>query len=243
MQNENLKEGISQYLFFQKLMRIESMIHHSSTAPVLIKKINLKIWSLRDEIEARITKELEINPESNLYVEQLRSDYLGLKNETPNNVLALNPDAESTPPVENEPPQEDASIISIDRTLPEISAEKISRGKAVLAEIHMDKMFLFSNCSYTEGQSIVIQFCIPKMFMINADVVYCRPFNLKSRIISENNYNYRVLIKFSFIRNGERAILRQFIQSIEPDVQKIEKKPETALEEEDSGFGELDDLL
>jgi hypothetical protein len=52
-----------------------------------------------------------------------------------------------------------------------------------------------------------------------------------------------MLVKFSFLKEGERALLRQFIQSIEPDVSKIVKKVEN--ESSDSGesdFGDLDDL-
>jgi hypothetical protein len=136
-----------------------------------------------------------------------------------------------------------ANIINISLTPPTIEESKLSKGKTVLSEINMEKMFFFCNKAFTEGQSIVIQFCIPKMFIINADILYCRPFNLKSRIISQNNYNYRVLVKFTFLKEGERALLRQFIQSIEPDVSKIEKKADSGSGTgEDSEFGELDDL-
>lgn len=52
-----------------------------------------------------------------------------------------------------------------------------------------------------------------------------------------------MLIKFNFLKEGERALLRQFIQSIEPDVTKVIKKPEAAEADSDEGdFGELDDL-
>lgn len=138
----------------------------------------------------------------------------------------------------------DNNVINIAIESPvNLSEDKISKGKTILSEIGMEKMFFFSNKSFTEGQSIVIQFCIPKTFIVNADVIYCRPFNIKSRIISQNNYTHRMLIKFNFLKEGERALLRQFIQSIEPDVTKVVKKPTN--DDSDSGesdFGELDDL-
>lgn len=124
-----------------------------------------------------------------------------------------------------------------------LSDDKISKGKTILSEIGMEKMFFFSSKAFTEGQSIVIQFCIPKTFIVNADVIYCRPFNIKSRIISQNNYTHRMLIKFNFLKDGERALLRQFIQSIEPDITKIVKKAPTEEADSDEGdFNELDDL-
>jgi len=52
-----------------------------------------------------------------------------------------------------------------------------------------------------------------------------------------------MLIKFNFLKEGERALLRQFIQSIEPDVTKIVKKAPAEDADSDQGdFNELDDL-
>lgn len=257
------------------------MIHNSSSDPVLIKKISLKIWSLRDEIEARIQEKLaagEIVPESlEAGLKDLRSQYTQ-KKKTDNVIGVIGSDplpaeeddemakamadainAESEEPeaaVDEAAAESDApaldNVISIKANVSEIEIQvepppldeaKISKGKTVLSEISMEKMFFFSNRAFTEGQSIVIQFCIPKTFIVNADVLYCRPFNIKSRIISQNNYTHRMLIKFNFLKEGERALLRQFIQSIEPDVPKMVKKAENDSDEGgDSGFDELDDL-
>ena len=249
------------------------MIHHSSKAPVLIKKISLKIWSLRDEIEGRIQEKIATDGEENINIDEIKGLYS--KNAPANNVVELksgaqlddsedemaramreasgeeaplepseeNPSTEESNVVElNSGDAADSNIIEISLTPPPISDEKIARGKTVLSEITMDKMFFFTNKAFTEGQSVVIQFCIPKMFIMNADVLYCRPFNLKSRIISQNSYNYRVLIRFSFLKAGERALLRQFIQSIEPDLSKMEESTTAASGDGDSGFSELDDL-
>ena len=52
-----------------------------------------------------------------------------------------------------------------------------------------------------------------------------------------------MLIKFNFLKEGERALLRQFIQSIEPDISKSIKKLPNIEENSDEGdFNELDDL-
>ncbi len=249
---------------------MSSMIHNGSTDPVLIKKISLKIWSLRDEIEARIQEKLSSNSNvSEEEIAKIREQYTkSSQNSAANNVIELKSAndlgsgedemaaamAAADSAEETEAPTEensnvvsisptvdntDPNIISISLDAPNIPEEKISKGKTVLSEISMEKMFFFCNRSFTEGQSIVIQFCIPKSFIVNADILYCRPFNLKSRIISQNNYTHRALIRFNFLKEGERALLRQFLQSIEPDVTKVEKAPK---DEDGSGFGELDDL-
>lgn len=269
--------------FFIEFETMISMIHNSSSDPVLIKKISLKIWSLRDEIEARIQDKIDggaadIAEEEILKIREIYTS----KSSNTNNVLSLNPasaldtgedemakamaaveaeesaDPESTQDSAedsnidssednvvslNASPIADQNIISISLDAPKIADDKVSKGKTVLSEISMEKMFFFCNKPFTEGQSIVIQFCIPKSFIVNADILYCRPFNLKSRIISQNNYTHRALIKFNFLKEGERALLRQFLQSIEPDVTKVEKKAEAPKEDGGgSDFNELDDL-
>jgi hypothetical protein len=257
------------------------MIHKGSSDPVLIKKISLKIWSLRDEIESRI--EEKINDGSSLDEEallQLRHQYTPKPSSTnANNILELKPlgdlntgedemaaamaaaEASEELPSESEnsemPEEEkkniapinsntesiDQNVISISLDAPNIPAEKIALAKTVLAEISMDRMLFFCNKSFTEGQSIVIQFCIPKSFIVNADILYCRPFNLKSRIISQNNYTYRALIRFNFLKEGERALLRQFLQSVEPKLSKSIKKVSANDDNGDgAGFNDLDDL-
>lgn len=264
------------------------MIHNNSTDPVLIKKISLKVWSLRDEIEARI--QLKIDTSGGSVAEEdilaIRELYTP-KSATPDNVLSLKPNSElptdelptdedemakamaleeagatEENPAEESPdnpdetasenvvqlsggaiPSDEETHIKVSFDAPHIDEGKVAKGKTVLSEISMNKMFFFCNKPFTEGQSIVIQFCIPKSFIVNADILYCRPFNLKSRIISQNNYTHRALIKFNFLKEGERALLRQFLQSIEPEVAKVEKKA-AAAKESDSGsdFNDLDDL-
>lgn len=269
--------------FFAEIETIPLMIHNSSSDPVLIKKISLKIWSLRDEIEARIQEKIEGGAElDEQAIMNIREQYTNKAN-AGGNVLELKPlgdlntgedemaaamaaieaeekgEAEAASEAEGEVPLPseadnnvvslsaatpiDQNIITISLEAPNIPEDKVSKGKTVLSEISMEKMFFFCNKPFTEGQSIVIQFCIPKSFIVNADILYCRPFNLKSRIISQNNYTHRALIRFKFLKEGERALLRQFLQSIEPDVTKVEKKAAAKDDEEGgSDFGELDDL-
>jgi hypothetical protein len=252
------------------------MIHNNSSDPVLIKKISLKIWSLRDEIEARIQEKVDSGSSvDETGILQIREQYtprtqgsagadiLALSSanldtdedemaaamameeagETKAEVTEENDNVVPLTPPTSIAPAVDDNIISISLDAPNIPEDKIGKGKTVLSEISMDKMFFFCNKAFTEGQSIVIQFCIPKSFIVNADILYCRPFNLKSRIISQNNFTHRALIRFKFLKEGERALLRQFLQSIEPDVVKVEKKSVVKEDDSDgSDFGELDDL-
>lgn len=270
------------------------MIHHSSSDPVLIKKISLKVWTLRDEVEARVKEKVEALQDQEVGevdLSDLKEAYT--KKSAPDaNVIALAPAAplddsedemkrameeamggqdaanseENTTAETNTEDSESAdnnaepvnnnvtslfagnnsenNLVDIKVEMPPLPEEKIFKGKTVLAEIGMDRIFFFTNKLFTEGQSIVIKFEIPKTFIMNADVHYCRPFNLKSRVISQNNFQYRVMAKFSFLKEGERALLRQFLKSVEPETQAQTPVQEVKAEKEpDSDFSELDDLI
>ena len=80
--------------------------------------------------------------------------------------------------------------------------EKIGRGMCVLSEIEIDGLCFFAPQKYIEGQSIVLEFLIPKKFIVNAEVLHCRYFNMKSRIIGENKLPYRVVVQFTFLKKG-----------------------------------------
>ena len=183
------------------------MIHKSSTDPVFIKKIELNIWTLRDEIEAIVGQKVKEkgSPLSAEEIEAIRREYV----------------QESSPEVADK---------NQSGLLPK---EKIGRGMCVLSEIEIGGLCFFAPQSYIEGQSIVLEFLIPKKFIVNAEVLHCRYFNMKGRIIGKNKLPYRVVVRFTFLKKGERALLRQFVES-------IQVKPATKYISEKGGKSKAD---
>jgi hypothetical protein len=118
-------------------------------------------------------------------------------------------------------PEEIDGKLLLKQRLPTLPKEKLFQGRAILSEIYMDHMYFFSGVEFLEGQSIVLEFRVPKKFIMNAQVVFCRSYNMKSRVISKNRLPFRVGVKFTYLKDGERTILRQFVQSIEPDLDAI----------------------
>jgi len=264
-----------------------SMIHGTSNDPVLIKKIALRIWSLRDEVEAVVEGRLAAGQESSdVEILDLIDEYkLQGKGANPDNVVPLhNAKGEEASPttqsedqetqknsdetnsledseklddnseqVENsdsskdkdstEKSESDDKKVLVFQRVPKIPESKLTNGKTLLQEVYMDKMYFFCSRPYLEGQSIVIEFLVPKKFIVNADVVYCRQYSMKSRIIGENKLPYRAAVKFTYLKEGERTLLRNFIESIEPDTEKIKpQKIDPKLTTPKDDFDELDDF-
>ncbi len=120
--------------------------------------------------------------------------------------------------------------------------DKVLKARTILSEIYMDKIFLFCTEKFIIGQSIVIKFDIPQPFLMNAEVTYCREFNRKSRIISEDKMPYRIAADFTFVKPEERESLRSFLKSIEPDLEALEKAKKKDAEKNADDFQDLDDL-
>ncbi len=248
----------------------------ASKHPVLIKKISLNIWLLRDEVEAIIAKRLELSDgdPSAIKLDELAKEYsftlqaqsLAQKNidasedgqldDSEDAMAAALAEAAEEESSENESDDtedkdnttnesDESSTIDentpqyVEQRKPLLPPEKIIKGSSFLAEINIDEMFFFAAREFIIGQSIVIEFDIPRNFMINATVFYCRPYNMKSRIISHNPLPYRVGVKFSLSKAGERSLLRDFLRSIEPDLEAFN----TSAPAESSNEDDEDDIL
>ena len=242
------------------------MIYGSSNHPVLIKKINLKIWTLRDEIESIIQNRIDQSSAETLDLSDLVADYKkkelvteaplklidGAKAEVDageDEMLKAMQEAESDEPKPIEEIESEASTatpleksVQVLRRVPTLPAEKIYSGKMLLSEIDMQMIYFFGEQKFAEGQSIVLDFQIPMRFVMNADILYCRPYNMKSRIISANRLPYRIAARFTFLKEGERTLLRNFINSIEVDIEEVAviKKPKAT--ESTESFEDLDDF-
>lgn len=263
------------------------MIHNKSSHPVEVKKISIRLWALRDEIEAAIERRMKECEASGipLYIEDIKKFYNINSTETPNNVIPIK--AEEAPISEQKPeekteekteestesgpkPEEPAEKVEAAATEPtpqeenktlgeaeEIIAEqtlqgldtkkpnpildrpyqrqapdldKISYGFVLLSDINMETMLSFTKDRFTQGQSVIVEFLIPKTFTMTANISYCHFYAMRSRIISSTRPDYRVQCKFAFSVAGERDNLRNFLKSIEPNLGGDKKKAKKETE-------------
>lgn len=247
------------------------MIYGNSNHPVLIKKINLRIWTLRDEIEAIIRsrieessderpnlldliqeyKEKELVTEKPLAVidgekvsdneDEMLQAMKAAQDEESTELKAVEADQEASAS-EPEISEEVQKQVEVLRRVPNLDQDKIYSGKMLLAEIDMQNIYFFCERKFFEGQSIVLDFQIPMRFVVNANILYCRPYNMKSRIISANRLPFRVAARFTFLKEGERTLLRNFITSIEPTIEEISPVKKIQQTQAAEDFDDLDDF-
>ena len=232
-------------------------IYNKSAHPVEIKKISIRVWALRDEIEAAVERRIKECEAAGvpLYIEDIRKFYnLGT---SASNVVPFAQNNEDAADMANlmeslnekNPLNEANEIIEqqnsegiensqpnpilrrpFQRQAPDLA--KTSYGFTFLSDINMDTILGFTKEKFVQGQSVVIEFLIPQAFIMDADVTYCHHYALRSRIISSTKPDYRIQSKFNFEAPGQREVLRNFLRSIETDVNLLAKKPREVSEED-----------
>lgn len=264
------------------------MIYNKSTHPIEVKKISIRLWSLRDEIEAAIERRMKECEAAGvpLYIEDIKKFY-NLNTQTPDNVVQLKPESdtmaslmeelgeaakseeapaeaepapaqEAAPASEDTPQEENKNLNQAEEIIAEQASQgletkkpnpilerpyqrqapdldKISYGFVLLSDINMEFMLTFTKEKFLQGQSVTVEFLIPQNFMMTADVVYCHHYAMRSRIISSSKPDYRLQCRFAFAIPGERDTLRNFLKSVEPSLQNLDKKKQK--KEEDDSLG------
>ncbi len=235
------------------------MIHNKSGHPVEVKKISIRLWSLRDEIEAAIERRIKECEAAGvpLFIDDIKKFY-NLNQNQPDNVVQMKEASsdgmvsvmeevseetkKGEAPEEAKPEEGESKNLNqaeeiiaeqtkqgletnkpnpildrpYQRQAPDL--EKISYGFILLSDINMDAMLSFTKDKFLQGQSVTVEFLIPKNFMMTADVTYCHHYAMRSRIISSTKPDYRIQCKFAFSIPGERENLRNFLKSIEPNI-------------------------
>ena len=113
-------------------------------------------------------------------------------------------------------------------------------GFVLLSDIQMDQILFFSNRPYIHGQNIIVEFVIPKPFNIMIEVTMTSQVGRTSKVITANSNPNRIAGKIIYKFPGERALLREFLQSIEPEIPeppKKLKKPDN--DDDDDDFDDL----
>jgi hypothetical protein len=264
-----------------------SNIINKSNHPVEIKRINVRIWKFRDEIEKAITLRLiESNKEGvELNIEDIKEFYTRNKpnyldpNYDPDDNEDEKDEEESTDSEDEDTPkdsedsedsadsessedeekaaklakeiiddqpaadtdQKSESKKPIDRVVPD--DDRVSYGFALLSDLDMEQMLVFSKEGYTFGQNICVEFLIPKSFILSGEVRGASHIGRTSKIISETKPDYRIQLNFSYLFDGERSSLRDFLKSVEPTIPPAPKKlkrPET--DDDDDDDDEFEDL-
>ena len=96
-----------------------------------------------------------------------------------------------------------------------VDAQFVHPGYAILYDINCEDISFFTEHPFLPGQEIVIEFGIAKTFTVQAEVVYIKNFQGRSRLIQAWRPNCRIKAKIMAQHPGDRTLLREFLMSVD----------------------------
>lgn len=221
------------------------MLYKNSCDPIELKKISLKIYSLRAYLESFVRNYVKNIEYQYLTTQELTALFNQYHNET--YIIEHFSDSEHTlensslPPIIQNSPKDNQILKSKKlnesleadeeekvETIPlklALDEDEIAYGKTFFSDINISTIGFFSTRPYIIGQSIIIELDLPHSFSVSAEVLNCKNYNVHGRVISANRPPYRIYAAFTYGRKGERTLLRNFIQSMAPE--RPQKKSKT----------------
>lgn len=221
---------------------------NKSNHPVEVKKVKVRIWTLRSEIEAAIEKKLK-SSEGEIDISEIQTYYsTHIPSEVEEEIMeeeSANSDEEVTKLTEEvltesdqEKNKDDNKPTPFQRCIP--NEDHIFHGEVLLADVHMDKLLLFTNKKFLQGQNVIVQFLITKPFLVSGEILKTINFSRNSKIIKETKLDHRVSIRCNLLFPEERSSLRTFLKSVEPTIPTTPKKQKIQAEnDEDDDFDDL----
>ncbi|MCT4641107.1 MAG: hypothetical protein N4A33_02345 [Bacteriovoracaceae bacterium] len=212
-----------------------SSIINKSNHPVLIKKIPVQIWTVRDEIEFAISQ--RYIQQENPNIDDLKEYYSAIKKEEQTQSSDNSEEQES----KNSDAEENKDTIQqIQRSA---SKENTYDGRLFLADISSKGTLLFSEKRYLPGQNIVIKFQVKEPFVLSAEVKNVHHAGRNSKIIQAKKFDYRISCEFSFLCEGEKEDLISFLRSIDPvippDPKQMKSTKSSEQEDDEEDFEDL----
>ena len=224
------------------------MILNSSKDPVLVKKFHLKVWLLKDEIEYIIRSKVDTAEEAELINELMEK----FTPEKPQLKLVKNEEdgepAEESNEEEVEAKEDSDVEKNVDEAqlpkqrIPSLPDDKKYNACSFLSEINLEHGFFFSERNFLVGNSIILEFLVPEKFIVNAEVIFSQKYSMRNRIIGDKKTPYRVGVKFSFLKPGEKATLRKFLNSIRVETKEMNQKVDSNDDQDEAISEEMFEL-
>jgi len=83
-----------------------------------------------------------------------------------------------------------------------------------LNEFSPTEVAVFSKVAWAAGQEVAVTFQDPRRFYVRGQIAWCKEFNSRSRVHSENTFSYRVGIQLLFDNEEESQAVVKFHQEL-----------------------------
>lgn len=94
------------------------------------------------------------------------------------------------------------------------STKTVAEARVMLNDLSPAGVGCFVNTAIDKGEKVALVIENPKRIYLQGEVIWCSPYTLSTKILSTEQYKYRVGIKFNFETAEEQDIVKKFIEDV-----------------------------
>lgn len=94
------------------------------------------------------------------------------------------------------------------------ATKQIVDSRVFLNDLSPTGVGCFTNTHVDKGENISLVIEQPRHLFVKGQVLWCTPYTMSTKILSQETFKYRVGIKFIFADEEEKAALRKFCDDL-----------------------------
>lgn len=94
------------------------------------------------------------------------------------------------------------------------STKTVAEARVMLNDLSAAGVGCFVNTAIEKGEKVALVIENPKHIYLSGEVVWCSPYTLSTKILSTEQFKYRVGIKFHFDTAEEQDAIKKFIDDV-----------------------------
>jgi hypothetical protein len=107
-----------------------------------------------------------------------------------------------------------AEIRTVGGTTPEGKPQTEASARILLNDLSIKGVGIFANKAFQPGQEIAIHLTDPGPIYLRGKIIFCQEHDVRTHIISNLPYSYRIGIQFVFADATEEETVRKFCEGI-----------------------------
>ncbi|MBI3544153.1 MAG: PilZ domain-containing protein [Deltaproteobacteria bacterium] len=94
------------------------------------------------------------------------------------------------------------------------STKTIAESRVFLNDMSPTGVGCFTNVAIDKGETVSLVIEQPKHLFVKGEIMWCSPYTLSTKILTQAEFKYRVGIKFCFDSDEEKAALKKFCEDL-----------------------------
>jgi len=94
------------------------------------------------------------------------------------------------------------------------STKEVANSRVFLNDMSPTGVGCFTNIPIEKGEVISLVIEQPRHLFVKGQVLWCSPYSMSTKVLSQETFKFRVGIKFSFTDDEEREAIKKFCQDL-----------------------------